>query len=1007
MRTALFQRALVALLVFCLYVPLHGQIGGGSIVGNVSDPSGAAVAGAQVVAKNTGTNENREAITNESGYYEFPLLPPGRYVLEGTANGFQKALSAEFTLNAGTRPRIDLEMKIGQIAETVEVVATAPLVNATTTDLGVVVDRSKVDALPLNGRNFQQLVGLQAGVVNSPSSAAGGRGGIEFHGSSALANNLMLDGVDMSFGEVNGSASDTSAGGGGALINTVSVEAIEEFKATGNAFSAEYGRSAGGVLNVITRAGTNDFHGTLFEFFRNDKLDANNFFSNRSGLAKPALRWNQFGGNLGGPILKDRLFFFFNYEGARVTRNTQVTGNTYTPALLAAVPSSIRDVLQSTMPSTYEPTSNPLIGLHRRNDPRRNREDTFLWRGDLNLGAHRLSGRYSYNNQDFFVPNLQPTLARVFPTRFHNAVLQDSWTISPTMFNEVRAGVNRVNLFRNEPGREAVPAWVQVLDVSLNDTLPSFINFTTTTYTLADNFTVVHGRQTIKAGFEIREVRSVRGQGGQPTHVYNNLPDLMADRANRIGILFGGGKGLRTRNYGFYVQDDIRLSPRLQLNVGVRYEYYPPLRGGFNVASSDPFGAFNGVQEPMFAADRNNWGPRVGLVWDPTGHQKWVIRAGGGIGYVPPQPIYYYDMAFIDPKLPFVTNFTPADVPANFRSFPLSMSFVNEVAANPALLPASLVLARQIADYNIRDTYAGQWNFSIQRAITNSLVVQGAYVGSRTLHLLAPRNVNLVDPATGRRPRPEFGDVMFFEDSARISYHALQLSANQRLWKGLTFDAYYTWAKAMAYGAADGTITFSDTTMQDFNNLAGSYGPKQGDIRHRFTGVYSFLIPSGSLAKSGWTKQMFGGWTFQGILNWRSGLPLNVTSGRDFVGSGRTDGQRPDLRLGVAPYIRDESALTWLNLAAFDNATPTAQRRYGNLGFNALRGPSAFTYDAGLHKTFFITERHRLTFRAEAFNILNHKVLGNPNTVVTNPNFGRILTASDGRNVQLALKYQF
>jgi hypothetical protein len=265
--------------------------------------------------------------------------------MEAAANGFERSRGNIFELFSGTRPRIDFALTVGSIAETVNVTATAPLVNSTTTDLGVVMPRSRVDELPLNGRNFQELVGLQAGVVNSPSSSAGSRGGISFHGSTALGTNLMLDGVDMSFGEVNGSAGFASAGGGSTLINTVSVEAIEEFKSTANASSAEYGRAGGGVLNVITRSGTNVYHGTLFEFFRNDKLNANDFFSNKNGLAKSPLRWNQFGGNLGGPILRNKLFFFFNYEGAQVKRQAQVTGNVPTPLLLSQLPAPIASVL--------------------------------------------------------------------------------------------------------------------------------------------------------------------------------------------------------------------------------------------------------------------------------------------------------------------------------------------------------------------------------------------------------------------------------------------------------------------------------------------------------------------------------------------------------------------------------------------------------------------------------------------------------------------------------------
>jgi hypothetical protein len=231
------------------------------------------------------------------------------------------------------------------------------------------------------------------------------------------------------------------------LINAVSIEAIQEFKATGSAFSAEYGRATGGVLNITTKSGTNKFHGTLFEFFRNDALDANSFFSNRSNLAKAPLRWNQFGGNLGGPIRTDKLFFFFNYEGAIVRRGSQITGNVATPALLDQVNPAIREGL-SALPTTFTPTTNPLIGLHRRNDQLRNDEHTYLGRVDWNFGDHRLALRYSYNHQDFVNPQFLPENPQVFPNRTHNVVIQDSWTISPTMFNEVRLGCNRVDLDR-------------------------------------------------------------------------------------------------------------------------------------------------------------------------------------------------------------------------------------------------------------------------------------------------------------------------------------------------------------------------------------------------------------------------------------------------------------------------------------------------------------------------------------------------------------------------------
>lgn len=998
----------VAALIAGTPVPLRAQIGGGSIIGMVTDPTAAPVASAQVSVRNVDTGVVRQTQTNETGYYEFPLLPPGRYVIEAERHGFRKAATAVFALHAGTRPRIDLSLELGQLTESVNVVAEAPAVNATTTDLGVVMTQSKIESLPLNGRNFEQLVGLQAGVLTNPSSSAGGRGGIEFHGSTALGNAIVLDGVDLSFGEVNSTASDRAAGGGQALINAVSVEAIEEFKATGSAFSAEYGRAIGGVLMLTTKAGTNEFHGVVFDFFRNDKLDANSFFSNVAGLPKPPLRWNQFGGNLGGPIRRNRAFFFFNYEGAQVRRASQVTGNVATPALIAQLKPALQAVFREFSPTELTPTANPLVGFHRRNDRIKNEENTYLSRIDVDLSRRRITFRYGYNDQDITTPTLPPAMPRLFPMRLHNAVLQDSWTLGPAMFNELRLGVNRVDLNRMERNRDRVPAWISVAGVGVSISQPGYLHFMPTTYTLADNLSIISGKHSVKAGIDIRRVDSARDQGGQPTHMYNSLNDLIADRPNRVRLLFGGGKWLRTINYGFYLQDDWRLWRRLQLNAGLRYEYSPPFRGGFNVASSDPFGSFiPTARSPMFAADRNNWGPRVGLVFDPLGNQRFVLRAGAAVTYLPQQTIFYMDMAFLDPRLPFVADVVPAEIPGAPSAFPFPQSFVQMVAANPALLPPGFVVPRQIVDYNRRDSYGGLWNFSLQGAVTGSLSLQASYVGSRNVKLSSPRNVNLIDPALGRRPRPEFGDVNFMENAANISYHALQLSANQRIWRGLSFDASYSFGKAIGYYVPDGTITFTLSQLQDPYNIAGSRGVKNGDIRHRVVGTFSYYLPAGRLAQTRGLRTVFGGWTAQGILVRRSGLPINVLAGVLLAPNGRVDGQRPDWVGGANPYRRDSQALTWLNPTAFDIVRPRAERRFGNLGYNALRGPSGFSMDAALHKQWQLRERQRLVFRFEMFNALNHKILGNPVSTVNNPNFGKITSASGGRNIQLALKYHF
>jgi hypothetical protein len=882
----------------------------------VHDPTGAAVPGVQVIAHNEDTNEEHAATTNAEGYYEFPLLPAGRYHVRAEAPGFKKIEGEVFTLSSGTRPRIDLALVVGEVSEKVDVTAIAPQINTTTTDLGVVMTRARVDELPLNGRNFQELVNLQAGVVVGPSSSAGGRGGISFHGSTALGTNFLLDGVDMSFGEVNGAASMQSAGGAGTLLNTVSVEAIQEFKSTASASSAEYGRAGGGVLNVTTRSGSNEWHGGLFEFFRNDVLNASDFFSNKNGLPKAALRWNQFGGNVGGPILRDRLFFFFNYEGAQVRRQSLVTGNVPTPALLNQLTPELRSTLVYMMPSTFAPTSNPLIGFHTRQDAASNDEHTFLTRVDWLINAkHRLSVRDSYNNQEYTTPSLEPTMPTVYPLHFYNAVADHTWNLGPATLNELRAGFNRVDLFRQPQGWEQIPGYITVQGI--NASFGNFIHFVPTTYTLIDNFTMLRGKHSIKMGFDLREVRSVRYQGGPPIYAYTTTGDIINQNPASVQLSFTTSKGLRTNNMGYYVQDEWRVLPNLQINAGLRYEYSPPLKGGFNVNSSDPYGPYNAPQAPMFAPDRNDFGPRLGIVWMPDKAQRTVVRAGGGIAYVMPQAIFYYDMAYISPLLSGVSTFSAADVPPSFLVYPNAIAFQTLLQNNPDLLPSSIKLSRSVADYNRRDTYVGMWNVSVQRQVTNSLAVQGSYVGQRTVKLISVRPLNLVDPATGKRPNPALGQVNFEENAANISYHALELSANQRLWHGLNFDAYFTLASATGYYTPDDTITFTGSGLQDPLNIAGSNGPLEGLPRRTFRNVFSYAIPGGSHLSNAFARAVLGGWTVRSIIGWRSGVPINVTTGNDYVGNGRSAGQRPDAVSGVDPYIENHDTQVWLNAAAF------------------------------------------------------------------------------------------
>jgi Carboxypeptidase regulatory-like domain/TonB dependent receptor len=1017
----------VNVVLSCLYIQMaSAQIGGGSIIGSVVDTSDAAIAGAKVKVTNAATNVAEETTTNITGYFEFPLLPAGRYVLEARAPGFQTGQTEEFALNTGTRPRFDLKLSVGQASESVKVEAVAPIVNTTTTDLGVVISNAEVEALPLNGRDFQQLVGLQPGSQASPVTAVGSRGGMEFNGASAWGNSLLLDGVDMTFGENPSSASDKAAGteiggaagsagsnglGRGSLINTISIEAIQEFKTTSSAFSAEYGRATGGVLNITTKSGTNQFHGTLFEFFRNDKLDANSFFSNFNGFPKPALRLNQYGANLGGPIKRDKVFFFFNYEGAQAIQGETVSGTVPTPFLLQEIANpALRQNLELLPPST-QATSDPRVGLNFHTDSRTNDENTYVSRGDIDLGTHRLALRYDYNHQNFQKPNLIETSPSIFPTRFHNAAIQDTDIISPSMVNELRLGFNRTDLIRHDTQVRQVPAFAFEFSSGINTGMDQ-LHFTGNTFTVANNFTLIHGRHTFKTGFEFRDVQTYRDEYLPEFQFYFTLDDLVADHTDLLGEFFGVAKHLHDNNFGIFFQDDWRVSKRLQVNAGLRWEYFTPFRGGYNVDTSDPFGPFGKKGQDMYRPYHNDFGPRLGLVFDVLGNQKLVVRAGGALMYTPPVMQLNYDVSFADPRLPFFAMFLPADLPPGSNlSFPFPTSFFDPYVANPSSLPADIITGRNIIDYNHRDEKAGQWNLSVQYAVRPNLALQISYVGTRGLNLFSNRDLNLFDPNLGARPVAGLADVIIKEYAGRSSYHAMQFSANQRLYHGLNLNFYYTYAKALSYYGADGNIG-ADLSVQDPNNIRASYGPKNSDLRHLETIVASYSLPTpGFVGNSALRKAFFAGWVMEGIESAHSGEPINVFAGVDLVGNQNpNNGDRPDLVPGVNQYIRGQKStlgVGWLNPAAFDINAPLAAHRFGNLGYNTERGPSALTFDFALHKMFYITERQTVTFRVEAFNVLNRVVFNLPVNTRSSPTFGIIQGGSDGRNVQLALKYRF
>jgi hypothetical protein len=1024
-----FRTSICALFGFLVFVlaalPALCQVSGGSISGTVVDPSQGVIPQARVTARNTATGVESKATTNQTGYYEFPVVVPGSYAITVQAPGFGDAATSTFAVITGQRSQVNVQLKLGSASENIQVSATTQLLNSVSADLGTEVEPQKINNLPLNQRNFFPLIGLQPGVnANSGSTTLNGRGGFEVNGAPGLANNILIDGVDATFGESNSLGS--AIGGTGSNINTMSVDAIDEFRTTSGVPSAQYGRASGGILTLTTKSGSNRFHGNLFEYIRNDAFDANTWNNKHvaSVVPIPKLRYNDFGGNVGGPILHDKAFFFFNYEGDRQNSSQTMTGDTATAALIASVSNPAIATELSLMPQPNSTTSNPLIGFFTGNRSIALNENVYMGRFDWNVKSHRIMVRYNYNNQAHEIQQFRADDFQGFPLTSQNAAIEDVWTPSANLVNEFRLGLNRNILNRNTTGYSTDPtqSWVILTGFFSSDTTQSLLSFQSTTYGLVDNLTWLHGKHTLRFGTDDRLVPSRRTQFTSPRSTYASIADLQTDTPQSLAVSFGGPKHLISTQWAGYAEDSYRMTPRLTSTSGVRYDYFAPMSGGYNISGDDPFGPlFTNRNHPFMTAGHYDIAPRVGFAYDVTRDHKLVIRSGFGLMFVPPQAFFMFSSAFASPLLPFDASFLPSQVPASFSvKYPISRTYIAQLTADPSLIPPGLTFGRFIAQYHHPEEYSENWNLNAQYQFTPDLYLQAGYVGMTDRHELSTALPNQFLAGTcstpscpgGTVPTPSIGVIDYNIFGGYTHYDALQLTFSYRH-KNNSADIYYTYASQNQTWDSSGTIGNAAAALQNPNDGKSASGPSDGFQRHRLAGdfLYSLPLPA-SIQANRFGRAIVGGWSLQGILGFQTGAALNILANLDLVRNGYTSGTRPDYVPETSYYakghpLNGSGYETWLNTAAFDATTPYNAHRYGNLGYNAVSAPDAFTFDASIHKQIQIYQEHHLDFRAEAFNALNYSYWGAPNVTVGNPNFGISTTKSNPRNMQFGLRYSF
>ena len=974
----------VILAIFATAVAF-GQLDNASIQGTVLDSSGAVVVGASVTVENQGTAATTVLRSDSNGNFIAPVLQVGSYRVIVTAPGFKTIERKDIALRSADRVKVDMVLEAGEVSERVTVSSEAPIVDTASTTLGGVVGTQQLTDLPANGRSLTSFLGLVPGSL----MLAGGNGR---NVNGAAINRLFESGVRFlvdggESGQIDSDLPD-SAYASQARVTRASVDAVGEIRIQTSQYSAEYGEALGAVVNFITKSGTNQFHGTLFEYFRNEKLDARNYF-NVAPQLKPPFRLNQFGGTFGGPIIRDRLFFFVNYEGVR--QRLGLVQNTFvpTPAFRASLAPALQEAVNK-LPPPNGPVSatEPRLAQFIQSYSNALSEDTASAKADWTISAKdRLTVRYNINTsftKSWF--GIADDQFRPVDSRLQLGKVTYTRTISPTLLNELGFALNRM---RTDPRAAAsddslnfpsvsVPA-MALIGPTTNDLLVS-----NESRTGLETLTWIKGRQQIKFGFQIVHNHARKAALFQRSLVFNNLNEFAANNPFSATTRGQPRIGLNNEHNHFFVQDDIQVSRRLSVNVGLRYQYDTAPHEDYNrIANFNPAtGNLTDPKDEFFHASKLNFAPRIGFAYTPFASAKTVIRGGYGIFH-----------SAINPAMAQLSGLPSISQGATSVRPGIGLPF-------PNVTPATAGLSMFAVPLDYRTSYTESWNFNIQQQVSQNAMLQIGYVANRGLHISPYQQINNIDPVTKVRPyAPLFSSINEFFNGGHANYNSLQTSFRQRLSHGLTFNVNYTWSHSLDSGI--------NSSVQDDTNFRSDYGNADYDARHNLQFDYSYQIPG--LPK---VPGVIGrGWQINGITAMRSGLPYTVTCGCDPLGVGRTS-SRPDVVPGVDPFPSNvDLPNAQLNRAAF--ASPVGH--WGNLGRNTFHGPAALNWDFSLLKNFKVTERQGVQFRAEMFNIFNTPQFSNPSAALNSAvNFGRSLSTSgavggfgSNRQIQFALRYSF
>ncbi|MBZ5604464.1 MAG: carboxypeptidase regulatory-like domain-containing protein [Acidobacteriia bacterium] len=985
------------ILILAFVLPLAAQ-DRASINGTVTDPSGAVVTGVEVTLSSPSTGLRRETTSNQRGIYEFASLPVGSYTLSMSRQGFKPLVVSNVDLLFGQVRTVDAPLTVGATAESVQVSATAEYLNRDNAEVDGVIESPQIREIPLNGRNWATLMALAPGAINSGS---GSQRDIRFDGHSLDDSNFTFDGIDASGVQEQTEKAETRL--------SISMDAIAEFRVGTSVYTAEQGSAGGAQINVVSKTGSNEFHGTLFDYLRNSALDSPGPFD---GGVVPPFRLNQFGAQLGGPVVRNKAFFFVNFEGLDQSLDQTLIGFVPNAAFRAQVlaASPVLAPIISAFPKGTVPIDSitDQISVLGHNTVR---EDSGMFRFDYRFSDKSTAFvRYSIDNA--LINNPQDALGatNTIPVIPQNLVLQFQHIFSPTTINESKFGLNRVNYHNWNYGTSPISVSSSNFSGLGDNTLDEEVG---TTFSFIDNLTMVRGRHTFKFGVDVRRIRlNNSGNAIRDSSIdYASPQDFINNSADSASVLEGEGiRGNRRTFVMGFAQDEFKVTPNLTLNIGLRYELYTVAHEILNraaVVDINGCGGFCPVGTPFYDINPNDWGPRFGFAWAPPMlHGKTVIRGGYGIYYGGNQ-----NDDFSDPLESAVPRygFTSSDF-ANL-SYPL----------NQFITPQSALFTPKAIDRHRKDLSYQSYNLLIQQQLPGKFQLQAGYQGSVGHHLFDRYTVNLINPATGKRPLSQFSSFGFKANDANDNFNALQVSLERRFTGGFLWQTQYMWSHGIAdasIGAGE-SVSFQDQACRACDRSSMPY-----DIRHTMTSNAIYQLPFGQghrfLNQDGLASKFLGGWELSGIATARTGMPINITLKRatSALPDGNNSNQRPNLVPGVPLYAANQSITNWFNPAAF--AIP-AKGTWGNLGRYAARGPGYSEFDMALQKAFPIGETIKLNFRTEVFNIFNQAIYANPSgSIGSDPadpsaSFGRITsvlnTGAVGtgtpRRIQFALRLDF